>query len=361
MVRTDQGDQPDADRVAKGLEHLRQACGGGLTDGLADQRDACPLLPGKHYDDWELDDPSSRTLEEIRPIRDGAGAVCARQLLRRRVCSSRQGTEQPGPSHPSVRACPAGCLPNRLPGLGYGKTSRIRQNEAAMTATILDGKAVAQSIREDLTQRVARLAEAGYTPGLGTVLVGDDPGSRSYVAGKHRDSSQVGIVSIRRDLPADASQQQVEDAIAELNADPACTGYIVQLPLPAGLDTQRVLSMIDPDKDSDGLQPVNLGKLVLGEPGPLPCTPKGIVELLRRYQRRRGAYTQRRHRRRGCWPAWPAHPGHGEAGCRRAGRRNYPDGGGPGGRRRSWRGRGGGLPGADARWRRTDDEGHAAG
>jgi methylenetetrahydrofolate dehydrogenase (NADP+) / methenyltetrahydrofolate cyclohydrolase len=153
-----------------------------------------------------------------------------------------------------------------------------------MTATILDGKAVAQSIREDLTQRVARLAEAGYTPGLGTVLVGDDPGSRSYVAGKHRDSAQVGIVSIRRDLPADASQQQVEDAIAELNADPACTGYIVQLPLPAGLDTQRVLSMIDPDKDSDGLQPVNLGKLVLGEPGPLPCTPKGIVELLRRYQ-----------------------------------------------------------------------------
>jgi methylenetetrahydrofolate dehydrogenase (NADP+) / methenyltetrahydrofolate cyclohydrolase len=153
-----------------------------------------------------------------------------------------------------------------------------------MTATILDGKAVAQSIREDLTRRVARLTKAGYTPGLGTVLVGDDPGSRSYVAGKHRDSAQVGIVSIRRDLPADASQQQVEDVIAELNADPACTGYIVQLPLPAGLDTQRVLSMIDPDKDSDGLQPVNLGKLVLGEPGPLPCTPKGIVELLRWYE-----------------------------------------------------------------------------
>jgi methylenetetrahydrofolate dehydrogenase (NADP+) / methenyltetrahydrofolate cyclohydrolase len=171
-----------------------------------------------------------------------------------------------------------------LPGLGYGKTPRIRQNEPAMTATILDGKAVAQSIREDLTRRVANLTEAGYTPGLGTVLVGDDPGSRSYVAGKHRDSAQVGIVSIRRDLPADASQQQVENVIAELNADPACTGYIVQLPLPAGLDTQRVLSMIDPDKDSDGLQPVNLGKLVLGEPGPLPATPKGIVELLRWYQ-----------------------------------------------------------------------------
>jgi methylenetetrahydrofolate dehydrogenase (NADP+) / methenyltetrahydrofolate cyclohydrolase len=152
-----------------------------------------------------------------------------------------------------------------------------------MTATILDGKATASQIREDLASRVAKLAEAGLTPGLGTVLVGDDPGSHSYVAGKHRDCAQVGIVSIRRDLPADASQQQVEDVVAELNADPACTGYIVQLPLPPGLDAQRVLSLIDPDKDADGLQPVNLGKLVLGEPGPLPCTPKGIVELLRRY------------------------------------------------------------------------------
>lgn len=152
-----------------------------------------------------------------------------------------------------------------------------------MTATILDGKATASQIREDLASRVAKLAEAGLTPGLGTVLVGDDPGSRSYVAGKHRDCAQVGIVSIRRDLPADASQQQVEDVVAELNADPACTGYIVQLPLPPGLDAQRVLALIDPDKDADGLQPVNLGKLVLGEPGPLPCTPKGIVELLRRF------------------------------------------------------------------------------
>ncbi len=152
-----------------------------------------------------------------------------------------------------------------------------------MTATILDGKAAAAAIREELAGRVAKLAEAGRTPGLGTVLVGDDPGSRSYVAGKHRDCAQVGIVSIRRDLPASASQQQVEDVIAELNANPACTGYIVQLPLPAGLDAQRVLGMIDPAKDADGLTPVNLGRLVLGEPGALPCTPKGIVELLRRY------------------------------------------------------------------------------
>jgi methylenetetrahydrofolate dehydrogenase (NADP+) / methenyltetrahydrofolate cyclohydrolase len=152
-----------------------------------------------------------------------------------------------------------------------------------MTATILDGKAVAAAIKADLTQRVAKLTAAGATPGLGTVLVGDDPGSRAYVAGKHRDCAQVGIRSIRKDLPADATQAQVEDVVAELNADPACTGYIVQLPLPAGLDAQRVLGMIDPDKDADGLQPVNLGKLVLGEPGPLPGTPKGIVELLRRY------------------------------------------------------------------------------
>jgi methylenetetrahydrofolate dehydrogenase (NADP+)/methenyltetrahydrofolate cyclohydrolase len=154
---------------------------------------------------------------------------------------------------------------------------------AAMTATILDGKAVAAAIKADLTQRVEKLTAAGLTPGLGTVLVGDDPGSRAYVAGKHRDCAQVGIRSIRKDLPADATQAQVEAVVAELNADPACTGYLVQLPLPGGLDAQRVLGMIDPDKDADGLQPANLGKLVLGEPGPLPCTPKGIVELLRRY------------------------------------------------------------------------------
>ncbi|HEY2506826.1 MAG TPA: bifunctional methylenetetrahydrofolate dehydrogenase/methenyltetrahydrofolate cyclohydrolase [Streptosporangiaceae bacterium] len=153
-----------------------------------------------------------------------------------------------------------------------------------MTATLLDGKATAAEIRAELTKRVAGLTAAGLTPGLGTVLVGDDPGSRAYVGGKHRDCAQVGIASIRRDLPADASQQRVEDTIAELNADPACTGYIVQLPLPAGLDAQRVLARIDPDKDADGLQPVNLGKLVLGEPGPLPCTPQGIVALLRRYE-----------------------------------------------------------------------------
>jgi methylenetetrahydrofolate dehydrogenase (NADP+) / methenyltetrahydrofolate cyclohydrolase len=152
-----------------------------------------------------------------------------------------------------------------------------------MTANILDGKAAAAEIRSALAERVARLAGRGIVPGLGTVLVGDDPGSRAYVNGKHRDCAEVGIASIRRDLPADASQEQVEAVVDELNADPTCTGYIVQLPLPAGLDAQRVLERIDPAKDADGLHPVNLGRLVLGERGPLPCTPRGIVELLRVY------------------------------------------------------------------------------
>ena len=152
-----------------------------------------------------------------------------------------------------------------------------------MTARILDGRAVALAIREDLTRRVAELARRGITPGLGTVLVGDDPGSRAYVRGKHRDSAQVGIASIGRELPADATQGEVEAVVDELNADPACTGFLVQLPLPAGLDAQRVLHRIDPDKDADGLHPLNLGKLVLGEPGPVPGTPEGIIELLRRY------------------------------------------------------------------------------
>ncbi len=157
------------------------------------------------------------------------------------------------------------------------------QNKA-VTAIILDGKATAAAIRSELAERVAALTTKGIVPGLATVLVGDDPGSAVYVAGKHKDSAQVGIASIRRDLPATASQQQVEDVVAELNADPACTGFIVQLPLPAGLRSQPVLELMDPAKDADGLHPMNLGRLVLGEPAPLPCTPLGIVELLRRYQ-----------------------------------------------------------------------------
>jgi methylenetetrahydrofolate dehydrogenase (NADP+) / methenyltetrahydrofolate cyclohydrolase len=152
-----------------------------------------------------------------------------------------------------------------------------------MTARILDGKATAAAIKEDLAGRVKELARHGITPGLGTVLVGEDPGSVSYVNGKHRDSAQVGMASIRRELPATASQAEVEAVIGELNADPACTGYLVQLPLPAGLDAQRVLHRVDPDKDADGLHPVNLGKLVLGEPGPVPGTPEGIVYLLRHF------------------------------------------------------------------------------
>ncbi|MCW2885814.1 MAG: methylenetetrahydrofolate dehydrogenase / methenyltetrahydrofolate cyclohydrolase [Streptosporangiaceae bacterium] len=153
-----------------------------------------------------------------------------------------------------------------------------------MSAQILDGKATAAAIRSDLKERVAALRERGVGVGLGTVLVGDDPGSHAYVAMKHRDCAEVGIESIRRDLPADATQQDVERAVAELNADPVCTGYIVQLPLPKGLDEQRVLELIDPLKDADGLHPINLGRLTLMQPGPLPCTPKGIVHLLRAYE-----------------------------------------------------------------------------
>jgi methylenetetrahydrofolate dehydrogenase (NADP+) / methenyltetrahydrofolate cyclohydrolase len=152
-----------------------------------------------------------------------------------------------------------------------------------VSASILDGKATAAEVKADLKERVAVLAGRGVIPGLGTILVGDDPGSQAYVRGKHRDCAQVGVASIRRDLPATATQKQVEEAVRELNADPACTGYIVQLPLPSGLDDKRVLNLMDPAKDADGLHPVNLGKLVLGEEAPLPCTPRGIVALLRRY------------------------------------------------------------------------------
>jgi methylenetetrahydrofolate dehydrogenase (NADP+)/methenyltetrahydrofolate cyclohydrolase len=152
-----------------------------------------------------------------------------------------------------------------------------------VTATLLDGKATAAAIKAELRERVAVLRDHGVVPGLGTVLVGDDPGSRAYVAGKHRDCAEVGIASLRADLPDTATQAEVEAAVAALNADPACTGFIVQLPLPKGLDSGRVLELVDATKDADGLHPVNLGKLVLGVPAPLPCTPRGIVELLRRY------------------------------------------------------------------------------
>jgi methylenetetrahydrofolate dehydrogenase (NADP+)/methenyltetrahydrofolate cyclohydrolase len=147
----------------------------------------------------------------------------------------------------------------------------------------LDGSATAAAIKGELKSRVAALREQGVVPGLGTVLVGDDPGSRWYVNGKHKDCAEVGIESIRIDLPESASQEEIEAAVAQLNADPACTGYIVQLPLPEGRDENRVLGLIDPAKDADGLHPTNLGWLVLGQDAPLPCTPNGIIELLRRH------------------------------------------------------------------------------
>ena len=153
-----------------------------------------------------------------------------------------------------------------------------------MTAQVLDGKATAAAIKAELTERVAALRERGIVPGLGTVLVGDDPGSHSYVRMKHRDCAEVGITSIRVDLPADASDADVRAALTRLNADDACTGYIVQLPLPRHLDENAMLELVDPAKDADGLHPSNLGRLVLNEPAPLPCTPRGIVELLRRHE-----------------------------------------------------------------------------
>jgi methylenetetrahydrofolate dehydrogenase (NADP+)/methenyltetrahydrofolate cyclohydrolase len=149
-----------------------------------------------------------------------------------------------------------------------------------MTALILDGKAASAAVKADLTERCARLAERGVVPGLATILIGDDPGSHSYVGGKHKASAAVGVKSFRHDLPADTSQEKVLELVAELNADPAVDGYIVQLPLPDHLDPGAVLMAVSPDKDADGLHPVNLGRLALGLPGPRPCTPLGIQELL---------------------------------------------------------------------------------
>ena len=153
-----------------------------------------------------------------------------------------------------------------------------------MSATILDGRALAASIKQDLSARVEELKQKGITPGLGTILVGDDPGSLAYVAGKHRDCKEVGMRSIRIDLKADASESDVLAALKDLNSAEECSGYIVQLPLPRGINTQKVLEAIDPAKDADGLHPMNLGRLVAGYKAPLPCTPRGIVELINHYK-----------------------------------------------------------------------------
>jgi len=153
-----------------------------------------------------------------------------------------------------------------------------------MSAVILDGKATAQTIKNNLAQRVSALKAKGINPGLGTILVGDDAGSHAYVNGKHKDCAEVGISSIRIDLPKTATQSDVMRAITQLNNDANCTGFIVQLPLPKGLDGNLALEAMNPDKDADGLHPNNLGKLVLGQDGPLPCTPRGIIELLRAYK-----------------------------------------------------------------------------
>jgi len=156
----------------------------------------------------------------------------------------------------------------------------VRQDDA-VTAQVLDGKAILATIKTELRERVAALNERGVTPGLGTVLVGDDPGSHWYVGAKHRDCAEIGMAGLRRDLPASATLAEVLDVVRDLNEDPACTGFIVQQP--TGLDENAILSAVDPAKDVDGLHPTNLGWLVLGKPAPLPCTPVGCVELLRRY------------------------------------------------------------------------------
>lgn len=156
-----------------------------------------------------------------------------------------------------------------------------------MTARVLDGRATAAAIKGELRERVAALRERGIVPGLGTILVGDDPASQWYVAGKHRDCAEVGIASIRRDLPGDTSQTELEAVVEELNADPDCTGFLVQLPLPAHLDADAILELVDPGKDADGLHPTNLGRLMLNAnrplTSPLPCTPRGIIELMLRH------------------------------------------------------------------------------
>jgi methylenetetrahydrofolate dehydrogenase (NADP+)/methenyltetrahydrofolate cyclohydrolase len=166
---------------------------------------------------------------------------------------------------------------------GGPRTVGTTWQDSGMAATVLDGRATLAAIKTELRDRVAALAAAGRPPGLGTILVGDDPGSHAYVNGKHRDCAEIGILSIRIDLPATASQEEIEDAVAQLNADQSCTGFLVQIPLPKGRDEQHVLELVDPHKDADGLHPMSLGRLVLGAPGPLPATPRGVVELLNRY------------------------------------------------------------------------------
>ena len=154
-------------------------------------------------------------------------------------------------------------------------------------AVKIDGKMVSAQIKANLAERVASLKERGANPGLGTILVGSDPGSVKYVAGKHADCAEIGVNSIRKELPADATFEQIAEAVQELNADPACTGYIVQLPLPKGIDENAIIDLIDPKKDADGMHPYNLGELVLHARGdittPLPCTPRGVIELLNAY------------------------------------------------------------------------------
>src|SRR5262245_35789845 len=209
----------------------------------------------------------------------------------RSVTTAGSGTSTRGRTVTSLTVTAGICWPpvgeqlkNKLPGGTAASPGAFPVADSGLvTAQILDGKATAATIKTELTARVAKLAEQGVIPGLGTILVGDDPGSRAYVGGKHRDCAARGTASIQVELPATATQAELEAKVRELNEDPACTGFIVQLPLPKHVDANAVLGLIDPAKDADGLHPISLGKLVLGQEAPLPCTPRGCVELLRRY------------------------------------------------------------------------------
>lgn len=205
-----------------------------------------------------------------------------RRGRRRRVCATRVLNGVAARTAVSTGVtCAAGALPPRILTAVFGGLERCERMHT-MSARILDGKATLAAIKEELRGRVAALDEIGRAPGLGTILVGEDPGSQIYVNAKHRDAAEIGVRSFRHDLPADVSQTEVEHRIEALNADPAVTGFIVQQP--TGLDEFELLSRVAPGKDIDGLHPFNLGCLVMNKPAPLPCTPMGIVELLRRFE-----------------------------------------------------------------------------
>ena len=246
-----------------------------LDQVVADQRVGCAGLEGRGFDDAiaQRDGPELCRCQHVR----GFGHV--RSVL----AIARSAEPNAAGRHQSALAIARSAEPNARVAINRHGERGDHAKLDDVGAITLDGKITRDEIFVDLKERVAALTAAGRTPGLGTVLVGDDPGSQAYVRGKHADCAKVGITSLRRDLPADISQAKLNETIDELNANPECTGYIVQLPLPKHLDENAALERVDPAKDADGLHPTNLGRLVLMESAPLPCTPRGIVHLLRRF------------------------------------------------------------------------------